>query len=221
MQKFGGGILVDDGFNRPINDKRIRFRPNMVGDKQKNIKWIILITIFTFFCSALTAIAASNVLNSLNLYFSFFVLIFIIFINIFFDAIGTAVTAADETPFHAMASRKVYGAKQAVKLIRNADKVSNFCNDVIGDIASVISGTAGAYIILKILKNHPEFKIADFVLTGFVAALTVGGKALEKSIAIKYSNYIIYKVSILIKFATGGIFEEKQPGKKKRKEKRK
>jgi hypothetical protein len=33
-----------------------------------------------------------------------------------------------------------------------------------------------------------------------ITAMTVGGKALGKSVAIRNSNYIIYKVSVIIKF---------------------
>ncbi|WDC83794.1 hypothetical protein PL321_14940 [Caloramator sp. mosi_1] len=86
-------------------------------------------------------------------FFCFFVLISIIFVGIIFDIIGVAVTAAEEAPFHSLASRKVKGAKTAVKLIRNADKVSNFCNDVIGDICGVVSGAAGAIIISKLISK--------------------------------------------------------------------
>ncbi|MFQ8767640.1 MAG: hypothetical protein ACLR8U_14850 [Oscillospiraceae bacterium] len=43
-----------------------------------------------------------------------------------FDIIGVAVTAADEKPFHSMASRKVPEAGEALKLIRNAGRVSSF-----------------------------------------------------------------------------------------------
>ena len=38
-------------------------------------------------------------------------------------------------------------------LIRNAGKVSSFCNDVIGDISGVISGTASALIVFNITKE--------------------------------------------------------------------
>src|SRR5690554_1632429 len=70
-------------------------------------------------------------------------LIVIIIIGVVFDIIGIAVTAASEVPFLSMASKKKRGAINAVRLIRKADQVSSFCNDVVGDICSIISGSAG------------------------------------------------------------------------------
>ena len=74
----------------------------------------------------------------------------IIIINIATDTIGTAVTAADIIPFNAMASRKIAGSKLAIKMIKNADKVSNIFNDVIGDMCGIISGAGAAFIITQL-----------------------------------------------------------------------
>jgi len=134
-------------------------------------------------------------------------------VNIFFDIIGTSVTAAEEKPFHAMASRKIFGAKQAIRLIRNADKVSNVCNDVIGDICGIISGAAGAYIIIRIIGSQSNTTVAELIMTGLITALTVGGKALGKTIALRNSNYIIYKVSVIISFIKERLFIFRRKGK--------
>lgn len=206
---------MDDHYKHPVDEKKVRFRPNIVGSKKDNIIWIAIITVLSFLLSASISIVSSNILKDVHIFIAFLVVLFIIIVNIIFDAIGTAVTAADETPFHAMASRKIYGARQAIKLIRNADKVSNFCNDVVGDISGVISGSASAYIVARLIVMQGDTKISlvDFVVTGMVASLTVGGKALEKVIAIRHSNYIIYKVSVIIQF----LFGRYKPRKKKKK----
>ena len=62
---------------------------------------------------------------------AFFILLVIIFVGIIFDVVGMAVACADETPFHAMASRKIPGAQEAISLLRNAERVSSICNDVV------------------------------------------------------------------------------------------
>ena len=105
--------------------------------------------------------------------------------------IGVAVQAADVAPFHSMNSRKIKGADIAVKFKKNADKVSSFCNDVIGDICGIISGTAGSIIALKIsnLLSLNSFYTILFI-TALISSLTIGGKAIGKSIAINKSNYI-------------------------------
>ena len=81
-------------------------------------------------------------LRNVQVLVAFIILVVIILTGILFDIIGVAVTAADEKPFHSMSSRKLLGAKTSVALIRNASKLSNFCNDVIGDICGIISGAA-------------------------------------------------------------------------------
>ncbi|NLC38001.1 MAG: hypothetical protein GX779_01885, partial [Clostridia bacterium] len=81
---------------------------------------------------------------------AFALLIIIILIGIFFDIIGTAVTKASEKFLHAKAARRIFGAKTAIKLVRNAARVANFCNDVVGDISGTLSGAIGAAIVLNL-----------------------------------------------------------------------
>ncbi|MCR4434273.1 MAG: Mg2+ and Co2+ transporter CorB [Clostridiales bacterium] len=190
----------------PYDEKKVKFRVNMLGSQKNNTKWIITITTVSFLLSASLSFASSNALKNVNNVFALLIVLVIIFIGIIFDMVGIAVTAADEAPFHAMASRKMYGAKQAIKLIRNANKVSSFCNDVVGDIAGVISGTASAIIIVKITgSSSGEITLAGLAITALVASITVGGKALGKTIAIHNSNYITYRVGVMVSFFTGKI----------------
>lgn len=193
---------MEDHYKRPVDEKKVKFKLNLLSSRKESRNWSFIITIVSFFLSASMSVISSEILDDARIFVSFCVVFIIVAINIIFDIIGTAVTAADEAPFHAMASRKVYGAKQAIKLIRNADKVSNFSNDVIGDICGVISGTACTYIVLKLVSDSTSLKsaLASLVITGMVAALTVGGKSFGKSFAIENSNYIIYKVAIILKF---------------------
>lgn len=194
---------MDGNYRHPAEEKKVRFRHNTVaGSKRNNLIWILTVTVVSFIISVILTVASSDVLKVADIFTAFLVILLIILINIVFDIIGTAVTAADETPFHAMASRKLYGAKQSIRLIRNADKVSNVCNDVVGDICGIISGAAGAYIIFRIIGSREAITWTELAITGLITALTVGGKALGKTIAIRNSNYIIYKVSVIIKFVT-------------------
>jgi len=107
--------------------------------------------------------------------------------------IGVAITASDEEPLHSMSSKKLKGAKKAVNFKKNAHKVSSFCNDVIGDICGIISGSAGVTIALNIAD---KLNISTFwmclLITAIIASLTIGGKALCKNIAIKNSHKIVY-----------------------------
>lgn len=195
---------MDDNYKHPVDEKKVRFKKSPVSStRSDNVIWVLLITVVSFLISAILTFASSNVLREAKILTSFLVIIIIIIINIVFDAIGTAVTAAGETPFHAMASRKLYGARQSIKLIRNADKVSNLCNDVIGDICGIISGAAGTYIIFRIIGSREEITLTELALTGLITAFTVGGKALSKILAIRNCNFIVYRVSVIIQFVTG------------------
>ena len=105
------------------------------------------------------------------------------------------------TIFHSMNSRKVKGSDVAVKFKKNSDKTSSFCNDVIGDICGIISGTAGSIIASKLaLKFNLNPSITIFIITGLVSALTIGGKALGKGVAISKSNDILFMFSKVIAF---------------------
>ncbi len=173
--------------------------------KSKNDKkaWIKKAFIWTFCITLIVSFISENLIKNINVVFAFLILIIIIFIGILFDIIGVAVTAADEPPFHAMSANKQKGSKEAVILIRNADIVSNFCNDVIGDIAGTLSGAAGATLVYRILRFY-DIKNNDYIftilMTSIIATIMVGGKAIGKTFAISKSKQIVLKVGILIYF---------------------
>lgn len=162
-----------------------------------NIRWILSISLWTFIMAILFSLITENLLIHLDIFFGFLILLIIISIGIFFDIIGIAVTASDEKPFHSMAANGIDGAKEAIKLIRNAGQVSNFCNDVIGDISGIVSGGVGANIIYKIINKYSlrNGTLFSILITATIASLTVGGKAFGKDIAILKSEEIIFKVA--------------------------
>ncbi|AVX20155.1 MAG: hypothetical protein ACOY3H_03775 [Bacillota bacterium] len=123
-------------------------------------------------------------------------LLIIIAVGIIFDMIGVAATAAAVAPFHAKAARKIPGAKQAISLLNHADKVASFCNDVIGDICGTVSGGLGATIVFLLVSSHPDWNKAwlGTIMTGLIAAVTVGGKAGGKKLAIDHAEEIIFLV---------------------------
>ena len=155
-----------------------------------------------FFLAILASLAAKLLLDKItSLIIAFILLLIIILIGIIFDIIGVAAAAADEAPLHAKCAKKVNGAGHAIQLVRNADKVASFCNDVIGDVSGTLSGAVGAAIVLRILLYGPSFNdvIIGTLMTSLVAGLTVAGKAFGKSFAIRKATDII--------FQTGRLFE--------------
>lgn len=131
-----------------------------------------------------------------SLFISLLFLVIIILTGIIADIIGTSATAASESPFHARAAKKLRGAREGVYLVRNADRVANICNDVIGDIAGTVSGALGIALVMQILLYWEEANqvLLNMLVTALIAALTVGGKAAGKSIAIRRANEVIFLV---------------------------
>ncbi len=171
---------------------------------QKSIRWSLGIAVITLVLAAIFSIISTFILSGVTWAIGMGIVLIIVFIGVFFDIMGVAATAADEKPFHAMASERLPGAKHAVMITRNADRFANFCNDVIGDISGIISGTASAYVVLQLSfqlgyseTSGQQFAIS-ILFTSIVAALTVGGKALGKTFAIHYSTPIIYQVGRLL-----------------------
>jgi hypothetical protein len=107
---------------------------------KSNLTAGLVVAFFTFFVALLVGLGSEVLIKTVdNNFVSIILLLLIIFLGIFFDIIGTAATAASMPPFNARAAKKVSGAQQAVKIVQNADRVANFCNDVIGDIAGTLS----------------------------------------------------------------------------------
>lgn len=167
------------------------------GFEKRHVLWGIFITVFSFGLSLLVLFASTGLLGEAQPAFSFVVVLVIIFTGVVFDVIGIAVTAADETPFHSMASKKIRGARQSLILIRNAPRVSSFCNDVVGDICGVVSGVAGTSIVYRLFAASGDISLIETITGALIAAFTVG-KAFAKNIGMNNSNYIVYWVGRIL-----------------------
>src|SRR5690554_3378399 len=160
---------------------------------QRRWKKIFTLTIATFLVSLAFNLGSNSVLSFVPLTLSLVLLLFIILLGVVFDIVGVAATAGEEAPFHAMASNRLRGAKQAIWLVRNADSVSTFCNDLIGDVAGTLSGAVGVAIVLNLdrLSAGLGGTLANTFVVALIAALTVGGKSLGKNFAISKSTTIL------------------------------
>ena len=189
--------------------------------QKKTRRWVITIFLATIAISAAISLASDFVMGKSSMGVAFLILLMIVFIGILFAIVGMAVATADEKPFHAMASRKVRGAKECIMLLRNAERVSSICNDVVGDICGVVSGSASATIAAQVLANFElSFaSIVPLVLSSLVAALTVGGKAVGKGIAVKGCTDIVYHAGQVIYLFThvAELFRSKNRSNKKKK----
>ena len=169
-------------------------------ERNKTIKWVVTIFFITILVSGTISFTSDLIMANSTMLVAFIILLAIILIGIVFDVVGVAVTSADEKPFHSMAARKVPGAQESIKLLRNAERVSSICNDVVGDICGVVSGSASATIAAQVMLNF-EFTVSSIVpliMSAMVAGLTVGGKAIGKTFAIGSCTAIVHGVGKLV-----------------------
>ena len=93
--------------------------------KAVNTAWVSLITVISFALSVVMSYISNEALASAGTILSFAVLLLFIALGIVFDMIGVASTSATEKEFHSMAAHRVRGAREAVWMVRNAEKVSS------------------------------------------------------------------------------------------------
>ena len=169
-------------------------------ERNKTIRWVVTIFLVTILVSGTISLISEEIMAVSTMAVAFCILLAIIFIGIIFDIIGVAVTSADEKPFHSMAARKVPGAQDAIRLLRNAERVSSICNDVVGDICGVVSGSASATITAQLLTNFElsQPRVAGLLMSALVAALTVGGKAVGKTFAMNSCTTIVHTVGRIL-----------------------
>ncbi len=169
-------------------------------ERLKTIKWVVTIFFVTICISGIISLVSDEVMAHSSVAVAFVILFAIILLGIIFDIVGMAVATANEKPFHSMAARKVPGAHEAIKLLRNAERVSSICNDVVGDICGVVSGSASATIAALILTNVDIGwpRGISLVMSALVAGLTVGGKAIGKTFAVNSCTQIVHLVGRMI-----------------------
>ena len=170
-----------------------------VKKEQVNKKWVMTVVSVAFISSFCLSFISETTIPNLSLWLGIIVTLFFVFLGILFDIIGVSVTSADEKVFHSMSSRKVKGANIAVKFKKNADKVSSFCCDVIGDVCGIISGAAATSIAATLVLDFKlNALLTSITVAAIIASITIGGKAIGKSFAINKSNIILYEFAKFI-----------------------
>ena len=148
----------------------------------------------TFFLSLAFSFVSNVISSKANLFVMILITILVIAIGIIFDMIGTASLTSNEATFHAKSSKKIKGSKEALSIIKNSVKVASLCNDVIGDICGIISGGMGAMVALSLSNIIGNTTISSILVSAIVSSLTVGGKAIFKTVAIKKCDDIVFLV---------------------------
>lgn len=178
--------------------ERPRPRRNKVPKNKKILtSWSIVISISTFFIAVGITLISDLLLRDSTLFIATLTLFAIVVVGLVSDIIAVAITAAaaEITPFHSMAAKKIYGAKKCISILRNAEKYSNFFADVVGDICGYIAGFAGATVVVQIInlsdKMKPYESVIAILVAGFTSSAIVGSKAIGKNFAIYNKTSIV------------------------------
>ena len=165
----------------------------------KKDPWIIIVFILTFILSILFSTVSNLIVLAANNVILFIILLFTISLGVLFDLIGTAAITANEATFHALNSKKIKGAKQGITIVKNNNKISSICNDIVGDICGIISGSIGAILAISLSTTTGiNSTVVSVVLAAFISAFTVGGKALLKKVAINHADNIVLSISKIL-----------------------
>ena len=155
-------------------------------------RWAFTVFVMAVALSAVLSLASESMLSGAGVAAALLMLAIFIGLGILFDIIGVAVTSADPRPFHAMAAHKEKGARESLMLLRNAERVSSVCNDVVGDICGIVSGATGAVIVTQLQRALDLRSVLISVgVTALISGMTIGGKALGKTVAIKKSTRVV------------------------------
>ena len=170
-------------------------------EKKNNGKhWPLRVFLLAVALSAVLSLASTRVRSGAGLLVALVVLVVFIALGIVFDMIGVAVTAADPRPFHSMAAHKEKGGREAIHLLNAADRVSSVCNDVVGDICGIVSGSTAAVIVTRLQQDFSNTNVLiSIAVTAIISGLTIGGKALFKKVAIEQSTKVVYRVARIMR----------------------
>ena len=173
---------------------RDRSKDKNGGKKKSGRGWALRVFVLAVVLSALLSFFSTTALEGTGYVVAALVLAVFIGLGIVFDMIGVAVTAADPKPFHSMAAHKEKGAREAIRLLQNANQVSSVCNDVVGDICG--SGSTAAVIVTHLQRDLSTTSVLISIgATALISGITIGGKALGKTVAINQCTSVVYRVA--------------------------
>lgn len=161
--------------------------------RRRAVSWVIFVFFLSFVLSLLMSWASSTALSTVGITLASLTVLILVTIGILFDILGVAVTSADKPPLVAMTTRRVPGARQALWMVQNADRMASICNDVVGDICGIVSGATGAVIVARLQKGlNLESVLISVGVTALISGATIGGKALGKPFAMNQSKRVVH-----------------------------
>ncbi len=165
--------------------KRVKIKSNKV--------WLVQIFLVSLCLSILFALISELMLANASLALALFLIVFLVAVSVIFDLIGMAVTACNVKPLLDLKQKGEKRADTAINLVKNADKISCICTDVVGDICSILSGAGGVAISVILISFFPQVNniILSILISSIIASVSVLGKAIGKTYALNYPIKVV------------------------------
>jgi len=177
--------------------------------KKNAVDWAIKILILSITLSIVFSIISQSIYPILPTILSIFIILFFIVLSSIFDMIGVSFTSFDINKLEKHKNDIEY--KTALKLCKNAGKVSSFCADVVGDICGILCGAGGVSLILNLNIQNPNiYLFLTCVTSALIAGLTVFAKAIMKPYAIENSENIVLRTARVLNSPILSIFKKRR-----------
>ncbi len=194
--------VTDEAAGQTVENKKSGAKPVSKANNKHNSAAVYTLIVFigTFFTACLMTLVSSLVLEEMETFtVGLVILLVVIFVGVLFDIVGTAIGVCGMASLNSKAARRIPGAKKAIGLVKNASRVANICNDVVGDICGTVSGGIGTALAAVLVSSGGWLGLAVSVgISGCIAAMTVAGKAMGKNFALQQADTIIFKVGQLL-----------------------
>ncbi len=181
----------------------------------KKYRWAIKMFVIAICMSLFFGFISQTLLSSMGVIIASICICIFIFFNVLFDMLGIAVASADSEVFERWDKEGVKGATVGLNLCKNSEKMCSFCADVVGDICSTLCGAGGACVVATITSSSINKNFIIFVsimVSAVIAGVTIFFKAIMKEMALKKSNKIILKLSLILEKT---LYHEKKEKRKK------
>lgn len=180
-----------------VENQMIRVLSSKKDKPKRNWKWLIEVFLISLGLSILFALVSELMLAHSSLGLALILIILLMIANVFFDIIAMGVTACSIKPLLELSKRNQKGADIAIKMVKNADKVSCICGDVVGDICGILCGAGGVTIATILLTCFPGANslLISLLLNSVIASLTITAKAIGKSYALSHSTQVVMFVA--------------------------
>jgi len=175
----------------------IRVLSNKKDRPKRNLKWLVEVFFISLGLSILFAFVSELMLAHSSLGLALILIILLMCANVFFDIIAMAVTVCSIKPILELAKKNQKGASVAIKMVKNADRVSCICGDVVGDICGILCGAGGVTISVILYHFMPNVSslVISLLLNSLIASVTITAKAIGKSYALNHPIEIVMFVA--------------------------